>query len=276
MTHNTSIPNQNLFNFALIFGWNWVWNFIQKIPPWEIWHITLLLKIKIVRFCAYFCLKLVWNFIQKIPRWEIWHRTLQLQIKIVRFCAYFWLKLVWNLIQKIPPWEIWHITLLFQIKISQFCAYFWLKLVWNFSQKIPPWEISHIPLLIPNTNFTFQDFVFILWAEIVYEISFKRYLLLRIWHINHFYSESQVIQFCAYFWPENRMKFYSKDTSLRNMTHNTSSSKSIFLNFVLIFLAEIRMKFHSKRYLLENHIWHIILMIQNQYFLNYVLIFGWN
>ena len=125
MMCNSSIQNPKIFmNFCLLLVEIEYEIFIQMIPPWEIWHITLLFQIKIFQFCAYFWLKLVWNFIQKIPPWEIWHITLLFQIKIFEICAYFWLKLVWNFIQKIPPWEIWHITLQFQIKFSQFCAYF--------------------------------------------------------------------------------------------------------------------------------------------------------
>ena len=109
MTHvTTSFPKSEFHVFLLIVSWSWVWNFIQKIPPWEIWHVTLQFRIKISQFCAYFwAQKLVWNFIQKIPLWyllwEIWHIILQIQMKIFQFCAYFWLKLVWNFIQKIPP-----------------------------------------------------------------------------------------------------------------------------------------------------------------------------
>ena len=117
MTHNTSIPNQifsilclclaqismkfhwedtalrkkthkhfcsrsKFFNFVLTFGWSWVWNFIEKIPPWEIRHITLQFQIKIFQFCAYFWLKLVWDFVQRIPSWDIWRVTLKFKIII--------------------------------------------------------------------------------------------------------------------------------------------------------------------------------------------------
>ena len=137
MTHTTSIPNQNFFNFVLIFcwkswfhvfllivSWHWPWNFIQMIPPWEIWHITHLFQIKFSKFCAYFWLKLLWNFIKKIPPSEIRHITLLFQIKSFQFCAYFWLKLVWNFIQRIPPWDIWRVTLQFKIIISWVFPYF--------------------------------------------------------------------------------------------------------------------------------------------------------
>ena len=47
------------------------------------------------------------------------------------------------------------------------------------------------------------------------------------------------------------MNFKSKDTSLRNMTHNTSIPNQIF-SILCFFLAEISMKFHSKKTLLRN------------------------
>ena len=103
--------NSQVINLVLILAWNWVWNIIKKRPPWELWHLTLLLQIKFFQFCAYFWQTLVLNFIQKVPPWEIWHIMLQFQIKSFQFCAYFWLKLVWNFIQKEPPWEVWHIIL---------------------------------------------------------------------------------------------------------------------------------------------------------------------
>ena len=115
----------------------------------------------------------------------------------------------------IPPWEIWHITLQFKIKIFQFCAYFWLKLVWNFIQKIPPWEIWH-KLLQFKIKFL-QEFVLLLLAEIEYEISFK-------WN-----------------------------TSLKNMTHNTSIPNQNLSNLCLL-LAEIRYEISFKRY----HPWEIL------------------
>ena len=53
MTHNTSIPNQ-IFSILCFFWLRFVWNFIEKIPPGTIWHITLLLQIKFSQFCASF------------------------------------------------------------------------------------------------------------------------------------------------------------------------------------------------------------------------------
>ena len=47
------------------------------------------------------------------------------------------------------------------------------------------------------------------------------------------------------------MKFYSKDTSLRNMTHNTSIP-NLNSTILCLFLAEISMKFHSKSTSLRN------------------------
>ena len=80
--HNSSIPNHNFMDFLRIVSWNWVWNFIQMTPLWEIWHITLQFQIKIFQFCAYFWLILVRNFIKRIPPWDIWRVTLQLKIII--------------------------------------------------------------------------------------------------------------------------------------------------------------------------------------------------
>ena len=80
--HNCSIQTYNFMNFLLIVSWNWVWNFIQKIPPGTIWHITLQFQIKIFQFCAYFWLILVRNFIKRRPPWDIWRVTLQFKIII--------------------------------------------------------------------------------------------------------------------------------------------------------------------------------------------------
>ena len=47
------------------------------------------------------------------------------------------------------------------------------------------------------------------------------------------------------------MKFYSKDTSFRDMTHNTSIQNQHF-SILCLFLAELRMKFHFKDTALKN------------------------
>ena len=153
----------------------------------------------------------VWIFIQKIPPWEIWHVTLQFQIKLFQFCAYCWLKLVWNFIQKVPPWEIWLVTLQFKITISWIFACFCWNWVWSFIQKIPPWELWYKPLQFQIT----------------------------------------IYQFGAYFGLKLNMKFYSNETSLRNMIHNTSIPNQIF-SILCLLLAEISMKFHSKDTSLRN------------------------
>ena len=51
---------------------------------------------------------------------------------------------------------------------------------------------------------------------------------------------------------EISMKFHSKNTSLRNITHNTSSQNQHF-SILCFFLAKLRMKFHSKKYLPEKY-----------------------
>ena len=77
------------YKFVFIVTWNWVWNFIQMIPPWKIWHTTLQFQIKFVKILRAYCwLKLVWNFIQKIPPWEIWCVTLQFKILFSWIFAY--------------------------------------------------------------------------------------------------------------------------------------------------------------------------------------------
>ena len=119
-------------------------------------------------------LKLVWNFIQKIPPWEIWHITLQFQIKILQFCAYFWLKFVWNFSQKIPPWEISHIPYQFQIRISRFCVYCELKFCMKFHSKDTSLRIMIQTTSIPNPNLSIRC---LFWPEIENEILFKRDLL---------------------------------------------------------------------------------------------------
>ena len=64
MTCNSSIPNHYFMNFCL-FLLKIVWNFIQKISIWEIWHIPLHFQIRISRFCVYCELKLCMNFHSK-------------------------------------------------------------------------------------------------------------------------------------------------------------------------------------------------------------------
>ena len=153
----------------------------------------------------------IWSFIQTRPLWEIWHITLQFQIKFSQFCAYFWLKLVWNFIQKIPPWEIWQITLQFLIKILQSMLIASKNCIWILSQKIPPWVILHIP---PH-------------------------------------SKIRISRFCVYCELKLCMNFHSKDTSLRNMTCNSSIPNQIF-SILCLFLDEISMTFHSKSTSLRN------------------------
>ena len=104
MTCNCSIQNHNFHEFLLIVSWNWVWNFIQMIPPWEIWHITLQFQIKI----------------SQIPPWEI-------------LCnLFYWLKLSMNFHSNDTSLRNMTHNTSIQNQISQFCAYFWLKLVWYF------------------------------------------------------------------------------------------------------------------------------------------------
>ena len=59
------------------------------------------------------------------------------------------------------------------------------------------------------------------------------------------------------------MKFDFKDTTLKNMTHNTSIQNQHFSILCLI-LAEISMRFHSKNNSLRNMTHNT--SIQNQYF----------
>ena len=59
------------------------------------------------------------------------------------------------------------------------------------------------------------------------------------------------------------MKFYSKDTSLRDMTHNTSIPNQNF-SILCLFLAEISMKCYSKDSSLRNMTHNT--SIQNQNF----------
>ncbi len=180
------------------------------IPSCEIRLVTLQLKITISWIFDNFCWNWVWNFIQKIPPWEIWNITLQFQIKFSQFCAYFSLKLEWNFNEKRPSCEMTHNTSI-PNQIFSICADFWLKLVWNFIQKIPPWDICYI---------TLQFKIIISWV-------------LRL------------------FLAEISMKFHSNDTSLRNMTCNSSIQNHNFMNFCLL-LVEIKYETSFKRYLLEK------------------------
>ena len=98
--------------------------------------------------------------------------------------------------------------------------------VWIFIQKIPPWEIWHVTLQ--------------------FQIKF--------------------FQFNAYFLAKISMKFHSKSTSLRNMTHNTSIP-NLNSTILCLFLAEISMKFHSKSTSLRNMTCNS--SIRNHYFMNF-------
>ena len=64
-------------------------------------------------------------------------------------------------------------------------------------------------------------------------------------------------------------KFHSNDTSLRNMTHNTSIQNQNFSILCLI-LAEISMRFHSKNNSLRNKTHNT--SIQDQNFTNLFLL----
>ena len=100
--------------------------------------------------------------------------------------------------------------------------------VWIFIQKIPPWEIWHVTLQ--------------------FQIKF--------------------FQFCAYFLAKISMKFHSKSTSLRNMTHNTSIT-NLNSTILSLFLAEISMKSHSKDTSLRNMTYNTWIWNQNSTILAY-------
>ena len=68
------------------------------------------------------------------------------------------------------------------------------------------------------------------------------------------------------------MKFHSKYTSLRNMTHNTSIP-NLNSTILCIFLAEISMKFSSKDTSLRNITHHII---SKSEFQDFVFIVSWS
>ena len=157
-----------------IASWNCVWNFIQKIPPWEIWHITLQFQIKILQSLHIASWNCVWNFIQKIPPWEISHIPLHFQIRISRFCVYCELKLCMNFHSRDTslgnmtcnssiPNQTFSILCLFLAKISM-----------KFHSKSTSLRNITQTTSFPNQNFTI---LCLLWAEVVYEFSFKRYLL---------------------------------------------------------------------------------------------------
>ena len=76
------------------------------------------------------------------------------------------------------------------------------------------------------------------------------------------------------------MKFHSNDTSLRNMTHNTSIPTENF-SILCSFLAEISMNFHSKDTSLGNMTCNSSIpnhnsSIQSHNFMNFLLIVRWN
>ena len=101
--------------------------------------------------------------------------------------------------------------------------------VWIFIQKIPPWEIWLVTLEFRNKKF---------------------------------------FEFCAFFLAEISMKFHSKSTSLRNMTHNTSIT-NINSTILCLFLAEISMKSHSKDTSLRNMTYNTSIWNQNSTILAY-------
>ena len=76
------------------------------------------------------------------------------------------------------------------------------------------------------------------------------------------------------------MKFHSEDTSLIDMTHNTSIPKQIF-SILCLFLAEISMNFHPKDTSLINMMCNSSIQnhnssIQTYNFMNFLLIVSWN
>ena len=87
MTHKTSIPNLDSTIFCLFLAEIGM-KFHLEETSLRIWHITILFQIKSFRFSAYFWLKLVWNFIEMIPPWGIWCVTLQFEIIISWIFAY--------------------------------------------------------------------------------------------------------------------------------------------------------------------------------------------
>ena len=146
---------------------------------------------------------------------------------------------------KKDPLVKWHITLLFQIKFFLFCAYFWLKLSMKFHSKDTSLKNMTHNTSIPNQNFTN---LCLLSAE----ISMKFHSKIPPWEIrlvtlqfNITFHEFLLIML------KLSMKFHSKDTSLRDMKHNTSIPNQIF-SILCLFFAEIRMKFQWKKTLLWN------------------------
>ena len=180
ITHKTSIPNQNFF------------------------------------FCAYFWLKLEWDLIQKIPSWEIWHITIQFQNQIFSILCFFlaeismkfhWKKtLLWNDTHNTSiPNQIFSILCLFLAEISL-----------TFHSKDTSLRNMTCNSSIQNHNF--MSFSLLL-VEIEYEISFKWYLLEK-YDTKHFYSKSKFSQFCAYFWLKLEWNFIEKRPSggIRHIT----------------------------------------------------------
>ena len=113
--------------------------------------------------------------------------------------------------------------------------------VWRFIQKIPPWELWYKPLQFQIPNYQFG-------AYFGLKLSMKFYLKetsLRIMTHNTS-TPNQIFSILCLFLADISMKFHSKSTSLRNMTHNASIPNQIF-SILCLFLAEISMKFHSKR-----------------------------
>ena len=75
------------------------------------------------------------------------------------------------------------------------------------------------------------------------------------------------------FLAEVSMKFHSEDTSLGNMTHNTSIP-NINFSILCLFLAEISLKFHSKDTSLRNMNHFTERVFSKSKFFNFLLIFG--
>ena len=140
--------------------------------------------------------------------------------------------------------------------------------VWTFIQKIPPWEIWHVTLQFQIKFFQFNAYFL---AKISMKFHSKSTSLRNMTHNTSIPNLNSTI--LCLFLAEISMKFHSKDTSLRNITHTTSFPNQNFTILCLLW-AEVVYEFSFKRYLLGKY--DMLLFNSKSNYFNFVLNFGWN
>ena len=140
--------------------------------------------------------------------------------------------------------------------------------IWNLSQKIPPWVILHIP---PHSKIRISRFCVYCELKLCMNFHSKDTSLRNMTHNTSIPNLNSTI--LCIFLAEISMKFSSKDTSLRNITHTISFPNQNF-KILCLFWAEVVYEGSFKRYLLENYDTNHF--NSKSQIINLVLILAWN